>query len=233
MKITFFALFILLLFFSCNSDQKGCAEWESESLMDYYWTSIRNTNKLILKRTVVYQDGNEEVSYRKLSYPSSNTILYSGYDQNKNLIYETVESFNNEEVRYVSNRWKTNNVWVEDIYDEDLAFSAKNKNSQAFRHADFKVGNDKIKFFEEEVSTMEMGTMEFQGITTKCLVWNMNRHSVERVNDSTNYDVNIISKTYLIKGLGPVFSEVEYKENANWNHKVYNEFITIDEFNRL
>ena len=37
----------------------------------------------------------------------------------------------------------------------------------------------------------------------------------------------------LLKGLGPVFAEVQFKNNPKMNHKVYSEFITIDEFNRL
>ncbi|MCF8434053.1 MAG: hypothetical protein K9G37_06240, partial [Crocinitomicaceae bacterium] len=103
-----------------NSQLDTLLKVNSNSLLDYYWSSIENIEEKIIKRTYSFADGKQELGYWKIKKTRENKLVYENYDSNKNLISIIEEVITDSVVYFLNIKGSNNNTIY--TFEKNTAF---------------------------------------------------------------------------------------------------------------
>jgi hypothetical protein len=197
----------------------------SNSLLDYYWSSIENIEQKIIKRTYSFADGKQELGYWKIKKTKGNRLVYEQYDSSKNLISVTEEVLT-DSVVYFLNIKNSNNIPIY-TFEKNTAFIGYEGVFQTkYSYTDMQ-SEPSLKFFYIQENQVVRDKIKINNQTYDCVKFIV---SVSILDNNNNEIDKLIQTNYLLKNKGIVYAEKEFLNSPAKNCTINSEIIELSEF---
>jgi hypothetical protein len=208
-----------------NAQLDSLMSTNNDSFLNYYWSSIQNIEQKIIKRTVSFLDGKQELSYWKIKTPLENRLTYEIYDSSKNLS-RVVEEVLSDSVVYLLAIKYYNNAGL-CAFEENTAFigyEGEFQNKYSLINTDSDICSRVLYHNKNQVS---LDKIEINNQTFDCVKWIV----IASVLDSNNNEIDkIIQTNYLLKNKGIVYAERKHPYSPSKNSIINVEIIESSDF---
>ena len=213
--------------------------------MDYYWSSIKESEKIVLKRITQDAKGSKTISYWRIRR-TQDTLVYNLFNENKKLVAQTKELITMNGAFFLENKWKLDDKWITDKIISDTAFLSKKSTFGSSFIISYKQNNIPINGDVKALNTLSMLSSKevhkIDGVVipsmlqdlkmNKCVKWEVSHSSYFLANqiDKDGFHEEFFQVNYCLKGRGVVFAKRTYPNNTEKNVTIITELIPLSEF---